>query len=131
MTTTTKHDTMTAAERRKLVERRQVAKGERIRQTDEPKGTGPDWARGCGNCQYGWVGVQHDNGPLPLYAMRAMLAAEGVIAFCDCRAGHMARQHARRVYADVRDGKDNFDAAQRRVREWIEKNTMPTFRAGD
>lgn len=60
---------------------------------------GPEWAKGCEACTYGMVVAPPIIGSLPLYEQRAIAHGEDMILYCDCRAGHMARQHLRKLYA--------------------------------
>lgn len=61
---------------------------------------GPDWAHGCPSCAFGIVRAPNP-GILSLYLERAILAHHGRVEFCSCRAGHMARQYARRCWEDI------------------------------
>jgi hypothetical protein len=58
----------------------------------------PDWCKGCEQCEYGLVSAPEIVGALTLAEQRAVAAAEDLIVFCTCRAGHMNRQYLRRVY---------------------------------
>lgn len=62
---------------------------------------GPDWAHGCPGCTYGVVLPPAPIPLLPLHEQRATEAAEGLLIFCDCRAGFMYRQYLRKVYARI------------------------------
>lgn len=66
-----------------------------------PTLSGPEWASGCEACSYGIVAAPEIVSILPLSECRAVQAAEDMILFCDCRAGHMYRQGLRKVYAAI------------------------------
>lgn len=66
-----------------------------------PRDGSKDWARGCPNCKFGIVVAPDIVAALPLHESRAVQAAEDMILFCDCRAGHMYRQGLRKVYAAI------------------------------
>jgi hypothetical protein len=88
----------------------------------------PEWAKGCERCDFGVIGMEHATGPLPMFLMRAVLAERHIIEFCDCRAGHMARQHARRIYTTIKEGNERISPALMEiVNAWIEDHSMPTF----
>jgi hypothetical protein len=70
----------------------------RYRDTKELKDIAPDWCKGCDDCEYGLVHAPTIVGVLTLAEQRAVAAAEDLIVFCTCRAGHMNRQYLRRVY---------------------------------
>lgn len=59
------------------------------------------WAAGCSNCRYGLVAASDIVSSLPLHEGRAVQAAEDMLLFCDCRAGHLYRQFLRKVYATL------------------------------
>ena len=63
---------------------------------------GPDtnmyWAQGCADCRYGIVLAPPRTGAVSLYAERLVQASDQSVEFCDCRAGHMARQHMRKLW---------------------------------
>lgn len=113
------------AEQRELVSRRQSLADQR-EYISLANAAAPDWARGCGSCNFGITGMQCENGPLPLFLLRALLAERHLIDFCDCRAGQMARQHARRVYAAIarRDEIISPFAAEA-LEAWIEQQSAP------
>lgn len=62
---------------------------------------GPDWAHGCEGCTFGVVLPPAPIPVLPLHEQRATEAAEGLLIFCECRAGFMYRQYLRKVYARI------------------------------
>lgn len=64
---------------------------------------GPAWAYGCESCRYGLVNAPDVTGAVPIYEERTMHAADGLITFCNCQAGHMYRQHLRRWYSRMTD----------------------------
>lgn len=63
---------------------------------------GPDtnmfWAQGCADCRYGIVLAPPRTGAVSLYAERLVQASDQSVEFCACRAGHMARQHMRKLW---------------------------------
>jgi hypothetical protein len=64
-----------------------------------PRSDEQAWARGCDKCH---CGITNDPGILaafPINEGRAVQAADGMIEFCNCRAGHMYRQHARHTFS--------------------------------
>lgn len=56
------------------------------------------WANGCKDCRYGMVNAPAILAAFPINEGRAVQAADGMIDFCGCKAGHMYRQFARRTY---------------------------------
>jgi hypothetical protein len=115
------------AEQRSLVSRRQAFATEH-KVVLMSEASAPAWAKGCGNCDFGVIGMEHATGPLPMFLMRAVLAERHIIEFCDCRAGHMARQHARRIYTTIKEDKERISPALMEVvNAWIEEHSMPTF----
>lgn len=71
----------------------------------------PEWAHGCPACKFGIVVAPDIVSVLPLAECRAVQAAEEMILFCDCRAGHMNRQGLRKIYATIDvHSKQNFRA---------------------
>lgn len=59
---------------------------------------GPEWARGCENCQCGIVLAPDILTHFPINEGRAVQAHEELILFCTCKAGHMHRQNCRKDY---------------------------------
>ena len=115
------------AEQRDLASRRQAIAAERT-YIALSQASAPEWAHGCERCEYGVIGMAHGNGPLPLFLMRAVLAERHVIEFCDCRAGMLAGDHARVVYAAILGGREKIAPhVMEAVEEWIERQSMPTF----
>lgn len=80
--------------------------------TESGKVRGPEWARGCDQCNYGLIAAPEPIGALSLYEQRAIQAHDDMLDFCNCRAGHMYRQHLRKVYnntsQDARDKIRNY-----------------------
>jgi hypothetical protein len=58
----------------------------------------PPWACGCEHCEYGYVSAPALIGALTVAEQRAVGADEGLIVFCNCRAGHLNRQYLRKVH---------------------------------
>jgi hypothetical protein len=84
----------------------------RYRDTKELKDIAPPWAMGCEQCEYGYAHAPELTGVLNTAEERAVAAAEDLIVFCTCRAGHMNRQYLRRVYnALLPQQKQNYRAA--------------------
>lgn len=81
---------------------------------------GPEWAKGCESCKFGIVLAPDILAAFPLGEGRAVQAAEGMITFCTCKAGHLYRQHLRRVYNGL--GME----LRRSVLEHIAANSVPT-----
>lgn len=65
------------------------------------KVAGPEWANGCEACRFGIVFAPKLTGAASLYIERAVQAHYELIAFCDCRAGLLQRQHLRRVWGTL------------------------------
>lgn len=63
-----------------------------------PKESFKHWGRGCDQCKCGVLSAPDIVAALPFYESRAGQAAEGMITFCNCRAGHMYRQHLRKLH---------------------------------
>lgn len=59
--------------------------------------SGPEWAKGCEACINGLVVAPEIVPELNLAEGRAIQMDEGMIEFCNCRAGHMYRQYLRKV----------------------------------
>lgn len=62
---------------------------------------GPEWAHGCEKCRFGIVFPTELSGADSLYMERLAQAVDGIVEFCDCKAGHMYRQHLRAEYRRV------------------------------
>lgn len=58
----------------------------------------PPWAMGCDKCRFGIIGAPELLKALTLAEQRSAQAAEDLLIFCDCRAGHLQRQYLRKVY---------------------------------
>lgn len=89
------------------------------------------WANGCPSCTFGVTKVGTLTGAVSLYEERMVQAMRGEAEFCTCRAGHMARQYARKVYsAMTEDGRrlacEKVDVAYTEI---MAKDAvdMPTF----
>lgn len=81
-----------------------------------PGASGAQWANGCPSCTFGVTTQGKLTGAVSLYEERMVQAMRGEAEFCTCRAGHMARQYARKVYsAMTEDGRrlacEKVDAA--------------------
>lgn len=63
-----------------------------------PRTSHTHWGHGCQKCKYGLVNAPAILGAFPFYESRAVQAQEGLVEFCDCRAGHMYRQCLRKHY---------------------------------
>lgn len=61
------------------------------------------WANGCPRCTFGVTTQGKLTGAVSLYEERMVQAMRGEAEFCTCRAGHMARQYARKVYSAMTD----------------------------
>lgn len=81
------------------------------------------WARGCENCKFGLTSDPGILAAFPISEGRAVQAAEGMITFCECKAGHLYRQHLRKVYNGL--GME----LRRGVLEHIAANSVPTVHA--
>jgi hypothetical protein len=81
---------------------------------------GPEWAKGCESCKFGIVLAPDILAAFPISEGRAVQAGEGMIVFCNCKAGHLYRQHLRRVYNGL--GMETV----RLVLEHIASISMPT-----
>lgn len=57
------------------------------------------WANGCELCEFGIAQHAPYTGAISLYEEQMHQAAHHQLTPCTCRAGHMVRQHMRRVYA--------------------------------
>jgi hypothetical protein len=57
------------------------------------------WARGCDKCKFGLASDPGILAAFPISEGRAVQAAEGMITFCGCKAGHLYRQHLRRTHS--------------------------------
>lgn len=84
---------------------------------------GPDWARGCPSCEFGIVVAPDILAAFPINESRAMQAAEQLVEFCDCRAGHMYRQNLRKHYNAL-----NMET-RRSILEHINAASVPTVHA--
>ena len=76
---------------------------------------GPEWAYGCYRCDYG-VRSEPEAlvaGYTSLYLRHAIGHQFGVTEFCDCQAGNMARQRARKDWNE--HGNDTIAAMARNV----------------
>lgn len=62
---------------------------------------GPEWAHGCEHCRHGIRNYTAPTGRDTLYMERLVMAVDGLLDFCDCKAGHMLRQYLRRQYRVV------------------------------
>lgn len=58
---------------------------------------GPDWSHGCEHCAYGLILAPDIIGAVSVSEQRAVAHIDNMIVYCECRAGHMYRQHLRRV----------------------------------
>lgn len=65
----------------------------------EFQASGPEWSRGCESCRFGLAVAPEIIPALGLGEQRAVQMDEGMIEFCDCRAGFMYRQYLRKVLA--------------------------------
>lgn len=76
---------------------------------------GPEWAYGCYQCDYGIRSEPEalTNGYTSLYLRHAIGHQFGATEFCDCRAGNMARQRARKDWTE--HGNDAVAAMARGV----------------
>lgn len=88
------------------------------------------WANGCPSCTFGVTAQGTLTGAVSLYEERMVQAMRGEAKFCTCRAGHMARQYARKVYSAMTDdGRrlacEKVDAA---LTEIAAKAAAPTMR---
>lgn len=84
--------------------------------------SGPDWAKGCEGCQFGLAVAPEIVTMLQLHEQRAVQMDEGLIEFCDCRAGFMYRQYLRKVFnAMSMETKKN-------VRHFVLAAIVPTVR---
>lgn len=84
---------------------------------------GPEWAHGCEACTCGIVAAPDLLGALPFYEGRAGQAGEGLIIFCTCKAGHLYRQHLRRIYNGL------SMETRRNILTHIEAASTPTVHA--
>lgn len=66
-----------------------------------PRSHENDWAFGCPKCKFGLAVAPAILPAISLYEGRAVQAAEQLLVFCECRAGHMYRQQLRKVYATL------------------------------
>lgn len=82
--------------------------------------SGPEWARGCESCEYGLVVAPEIAPLLNTSEGRAMQMDEGMIEFCNCRAGHMYRQYLRRVLNSL-----SWEA-RKYMREFVISARVPT-----
>lgn len=58
-----------------------------------------EWANGCPTCEFGVAKHRPYTGAVSLYEEQVHQAAHHQLLPCTCRAGYMARQHMRKVYA--------------------------------
>lgn len=83
--------------------------------------SGPEWARGCEACEYGLVVAPEFVPMLNVSEGRAIQMDEGMIEFCNCRAGHMYRQYLRRVLTSI-----NMES-RRNYRHFVLAARVPTM----
>lgn len=71
-----------------------------MRNTKEqlPRSNEQAWANGCAKCKFGIATAPDILGAFPFVEGRAVQADEGLVEFCDCRAGFMHRQGLRKIY---------------------------------
>lgn len=89
------------------------------------RASGPGWALGCENCEYGLVAAPAIIGACNVSEQRAVAHIDGLIMYCDCRAGHMYRQHNRRVAVTLDEYSRNS------IRGYMAVASMPTIRFVD
>ena len=65
--------------------------------SSELQAEAPHWASGCESCQCGLVVAPEIIPALGLGEQRAVQMDEGMIEFCECRAGFMYRQYLRKT----------------------------------
>lgn len=82
---------------------------------------GPEWARGCEACEFGLVVAPEIAPMLNTSEGRAIQMDEDMIEFCNCRAGHMYRQHLRRVLTGI-----NL-ASRKNMREFVISARVPSI----
>lgn len=81
----------------------------RYQNPKELKDIAPEWSKGCEHCEYGYEAAPDLIGALTTAEQRAVGAAEGLVLFCNCKAGHLNRQYLRRVYnALLPEQKQNY-----------------------
>lgn len=80
----------------------------------------PHWAQGCESCTYGMVVAPETIGTLTLADQRAVQMDEGMIEFCNCKAGFMYRQYLRKILATM-----HIDT-RKSYREHIQAARVPT-----
>ena len=116
---------MKIAPNRELVTRRQAFAAERTF-IDLAKASAPEWAKGCDKCKYGVIGDEaYTASPLPLYQAQPLLAEAGIIRFCDCQAGRIARERAKTEYVAIRDN-PYTDFMRRQLEDWMTDEFRPT-----
>lgn len=93
-----------------------------------PGASAAQWANGCLNCQFGIVRQGPLTGALPLFEERMVQAMRGEVEFCTCRAGHMARQYARRVYSSKSDDARDYccQVVDKAVTEILQRDRVDT-----
>ncbi len=69
------------------------------------------WACGCEDCRYGLIYPPPVDTTVPLYILRAVQMKRNMLTFCTCRAGHMRRQHLRRVLSKIESGDEKIPRA--------------------
>lgn len=86
---------------------------------------GPEWAHGCENCEYGLIVAPELRRELPLNVseQRSAQAAEGMLIFCECKAGQMYRQYLSGVYVAQNN------SSRQSMRERVAATFVPTIHA--
>lgn len=54
------------------------------------------WTYGCEHCEFGLIVAPALIGAVNVSEQRAVAHVDGLLLYCDCRAGHMYRQHLRK-----------------------------------
>ena len=112
-----------------LKRRREAERHDEMRVVSLTMENSPAWAWGCDRCKFGVIAsVEYTSSPLPLYHARPLLAEAGLIRFCDCQAGRLAREHAAIEWRKIKD--NDYTAFMRRQLEaWVESHNTPTVHA--
>lgn len=88
------------------------------------------WANGCDDCQYGLLYPPPVQTTVPLYILRAVQMKRDMLTFCTCRAGHLRRQHLRKVLYRIESGDEKIPRAMGEEidRYLAETSGVPTTR---
>ena len=78
------------------------------------------WAYGCDSCQFGLILAPALIGHVSVSEQRAIAHVDGLLLYCECQAGHMYRQHLRKVADTLNEWQRN------RIRGYLALANVPT-----